>query len=492
MLGFRTGRWLTVAALTVTLGCGGDGGASPGSGGESDDSNDKSGTTKKDGGAPSKDAGGGSKSSDASAPGSGTGKQDAGGDKASTGDNIPCDIQQLVVSKCGACHGAKTSGGAPMSLTKLADFHAPAPTDKTRTVDEVGYERMTETDPTKRMPPTSQQISTADAKTLEDWLKAGAPGSSDQCDAPSTGASDAGAGAPADSKSGVISITPLVYDDPDLKCYKFLGFAKSGDKTQKYSVPTTPDYYVDFTIKPPFKGVQYLKYYTPIIDNAAVLHHWLFYQNGSAGTEGVTENAVGIHPDGDLIAGWAPGGDPMYFAADTGLQISGDATFQIEMHYNNKTGKPSPDASGLELCVTPNKPKNVAALAWLGTDSISGTSATGNCKPSTTGPVHLIAGQPHMHLKGRHMKVVHTKKDGSTETIHDDDFDFNYQREYITDVLVNPGDSIQTTCTYSGPATFGKGTNDEMCYFFSVHWPAGGLAMQGSGTFVHGGNSCLP
>jgi hypothetical protein len=97
-----------------------------------------------------------------------------------------------------------------------------------------------------------------------------------------------------------------------------------------------------------------------------------------------------------------------------------------------------------------------------------------------------------MHLKGRHMKVVLTRKDGKTEIIHDKDFDFQYQRQYIEDWVINPGDSVQTTCTFSDPSRFGKGTNDEMCYFFSTHWPAGGLSMLGSGTIIHGGNSCLP
>ena len=36
----------------------------------------------------------------------------------------------------------------------------------------------------------------------------------------------------------------------------------------------------------------------------------------------------------------------------------------------------------------------------------SGTSARGTCNPSSNEPIHLIASQPHMHLKGRHMTVV--------------------------------------------------------------------------------------
>jgi hypothetical protein len=341
------------------------------------------------------------------------------------------------------------------------------------------------------MPPTSVDISAAETKTLTDWLEAGAKGSTEACSA-APGSESAGPTRAANAHSGGISITPLDYADPNIKCYKFTGFSKSGDRAKKYDVPTTPDFYVAFTLKPEFKGTQYLKSFKPIIDNADVLHHWLFYMQSTAGANGVVENAIGAHPDGDLLAGWAPGGDPMYMDEDTGIELSGDVSYQIEMHYNNKTGSVAQDASGLEVCTTPTKPAHIAAVSWLGTDSISGATATGSCKPTNTEPVHLIAGSPHMHLKGRHMKVVLTRKDGKTEVIHDKDFDFQYQRQYVTDVVINPGDSVQTTCTFSGPSRFGKGTNDEMCYFFSTHWPAGALTMLGTGTIIHGGNSCLP
>jgi hypothetical protein len=374
----------------------------------------------------------------------------------------------------------------------LADFHKPAKSDDTVTVDVLSLQRMMEKDAKKRMPPASIDITAAETTTLTDWLSKGAKAGTEKCTAVEPAVEGTGEARPANAHSGGVSISPLVYDDPNLKCYKFLGFSKTGDRAKKYDVPTTPDYYVKFDMKPEFKGLQYLKSYKPVIDNSAVLHHWLFYKQKAAGNNGVQENAIGTHPDGELIAGWAPGGDPIYFDADTGVELSGDVNYQMEMHYNNKTSGIAQDASGVEICVTTTKPAHIAAMGWLGTDSINGTSATGNCKPTNTEPVHLIAATPHMHLKGRHMKVVVTRKDGKQEIIHDKDFDFEYQRQYVEDWVINPGDTVQTTCTYSETARFGKGTNDEMCYFFSTHWPAGTLSMLGSGTIIHGGNSCLP
>jgi hypothetical protein len=123
----------------------------------------------------------------------------------------------------------------------------------------------------------------------------------------------------------------------------------------------------------------------------------------------------------------------------------------------------------------------------LGTETISGTSATGNCKPKGPGPIHLIAAQPHMHKKGSHMKVVVNRAGGMPEVIHDKPFSFDDQRYYVENTILMQGDTLTTTCTYSAPSTFGQSTNNEMCYFFSLAWPAGNL---GVANFLHGANVC--
>jgi hypothetical protein len=423
------------------------------------------------------------------------GKADAGkpspldASVAASGENLPCNIAKIVNDKCLLCHGEERASGVTFSLTSLHSFHEPSQSDSARPVHEVAYERVTATE--KKMPPASTvDISAAEQKLLADWLKAGAKGSSDKCDTEPTPV-DAGVTPPVSGGSGGASIAPIAYDDPLLKCYQFKAFA-SGDKSKPYSVGTRPDFYVAFNINPEFKGTQYLRSFRTLIDNKDVIHHWLFFKQAARGAEGVTENAIGAHPDGELIAGWAPGGDDLYFDPDTAMEITGDTTYQLEAHYNNKTGSAKPDASGIEICVTPTKPKILANVSWLGTDSISSTQAVGTCTPTNRGPVNLIAGSPHMHIKGRHMKVVINRKGGTKQVIHDEDFDFEYQKQYLLNgISVMPGDTITTTCTYSGPARFGKGTNDEMCYFFTTHSPAGSLVSTGLGSVIHGPNSCL-
>jgi hypothetical protein len=293
-------------------------------------------------------------------------------------------------------------------------------------------------------------------------------------------------------RRGGASNEPVAYDDPALECFQFRAHAAPDRRQEKYSVPMTPDLYVGFTVKAPWTGTRYIKSIRSLIDNAKVVHHWQLYRNLNGGHEAVTPAQNALHPDAELLYGFAPGTNDLYFDEDVGMIVPEDSVFQLENHYNNRTGAPAPDASGVELCVTPTQPKHVAALAFVGSLDIRGTSAKGSCTHESKEPVHLIMGFPHMHVKGTHMKVDWTKRDGSVRTIHDGAFDFNYQRTYILDdVVLAPGDKLTTTCTYGAPARVGKGTDDEMCYFFSVHWPAGALSRKNFFTLSQGPNTCM-
>jgi hypothetical protein len=60
-------------------------------------------------------------------------------------------------------------------------------------------------------------------------------------------------------------------------------------------------------------------------------------------------------------------------------------------------------------------------------------------------------------------------------------FDFESQRMYLNDqeVVVQPGDSLETTCWYDNPGGqnvgFGEGTSDEMCFNFVLAYPIDSL-----------------
>jgi hypothetical protein len=112
-----------------------------------------------------------------------------------------------------------------------------------------------------------------------------------------------------------------------------------------------------------------------------------------------------------MMHGWAPGGTDLYFTPDLGMKMTGDESFLLEVHYNSND-RSAVDASGVEVCVTEAPPENEVVISWLGTDSINGTSATGTCRPRSDEPIHIIGGNPHMHVKGQSMQVVLNRADG--------------------------------------------------------------------------------
>lgn len=422
----------------------------------------------------------------------GTGGQPGTSTGGATG--VPCDVATIVSEHCTLCHGAQRVGGAPMLLVTLADFHAPAPSNPARKVYEVIPERIGAQEIGLRMPPASSAaMPQPEIEAMNAWITAGAMGGTCQIgaapDAGGTGGSTAPP--PGPSGSGGISEEPITYDDPLMECHEFRAHAPS-DKTQPYSVPTTPDYYVNFDFMPPWDGSVYTRSYEVVLDNPEVVHHWLFYRNSGPKTDGNVSQSSGVHPDGTLLHGWAPGGSDTYFHSDVGAELSGTTSYTLELHYNNTGGAAAPDASGIRVCYTPTRPEFVASLSWLGTDNINGTMAQGTCDPTTNEPIRIIGGNPHMHTKGNRMQVVLNLAAGGQEVLHDMPFDFEYQRGYVHDFMIQPGDTITTTCYYNSPAQFGEGTGDEMCYWFAMHYPAMGLT---NGNFIanaiHGPNTCL-
>ena len=402
---------------------------------------------------------------------------------------VPCNVASVVSEHCAGCHASTPRYGAPMALMTHTDFTRPAKSDPSRKVFEVMAERIRASDAARRMPPASMPALSAEKlATLDGWLKKGARGTQPGCMITADKASTPDG---AISTGGGASSEPQPYADPDMKCYEFRAHANR-DKAQPFSVSTQPDLYTNFTFMPPWQGMAYARSFRVLLGNTTVIHHWLFYKNVSAGVDGNVSPSIGAHPDGELVHGWAPGGSDLYLDPDVGLEMPGNVGYTLETHHNNTSGESQDDDSGIEVCVTPAKPENVASLSWLGTDNINGVTASGTCKPTSQQPLQIIGIQPHMHLKGRHMTAEITRADGTKEMLHDEPFDFQYQRSYNKRTTLMPGDSIKTTCEFNKAARFGEGTNDEMCYLFTLYYPK--LALTNGNilaSLIHGPNTCL-
>ncbi|HXK16599.1 MAG TPA: hypothetical protein VNG33_02250 [Polyangiaceae bacterium] len=90
---------------------------------------------------------------------------------------FPCDVQQLLATKCQLCHKLSPPG----TLLTSADFRRTSTADPSKTVGQLAIERLQATD-TTRMPPAPLEAATpAEISALTNWVQGGAmAGSCDQ------------------------------------------------------------------------------------------------------------------------------------------------------------------------------------------------------------------------------------------------------------------------------------------------------------------------
>jgi hypothetical protein len=462
---------------------------------------------------------------------------------------LPCEISDILESKCWACHGKPTRETAPMSLTTWEELHVPA-------LERVGppakvHERVALRirDTSRPMPPRDRpQLTASELALLDVWLRLGAPpgaacppGRRSRPDEvgdaanPATGV-DAGepidAGRPATRPMRDAATQDAAPDEPepteptrpngpekpkppevmqpmaapedkpvkpdDSECTYIELRARKDKSGAAYEVAADGfDMYRCFVFDQAFTApTQALAIY-PIWDNPQVLHHWLLYAADVSDADSTTIDCGAFPPNAALLAGGGPGGNDWYMPKHVGLDI-GRGQFILELHYNN-IGKPTAlDRSGARLCTTQELRPETAVISWLGNQIFSippgGSNypIAGRCKPEGNQPIHLLHTWPHMHGLGRRMSMRLDRADGTSSTVFDIAFSAEAQKQYDIPVVLQPGDSLLTTCYYDNPNPYpvnvGQRTSDEMCNNFVIAYPAGALKTD----FINlVNNSCL-
>jgi len=401
--------------------------------------------------------------------------------------DLPCQVSTALAANCQKCHGTTPTFGAPIPLMRHADFMKPSAKDPTTTVAQLALKRINDT--ASPMPPGGTMVA-ADRTTLSSWLTAGAkPATAAEAACVPTSGNDS-------------PRTPVVHDEAYFRngltpkagetCYELPVHAAQtpGDKTP-YTV-RTGEHYEQFYVKIPWGPDTLMTRFGSKFDNLKVVHHWLlFTTNRPLSADGTHETTIGSTAgDGsELLAGWAVGGDHVEFPEDTGLEVPASGILNAQWHYFNQGTAPEKDASLIQICTVPRAMrKNIASLTFLGTENFNGplgmpaktmSDFGGTCTNNSGAPITIYGFTPHMHKLGRHMKAqVMRAGTGQLETVFDKPFDFNSQITYILDDLITlqPGDTIISTCTFlnhtDAPVPFGPSTEQEMCYNFTMSYPA--------------------
>lgn len=89
-------------------------------------------------------------------------------------DGLPCDVKELLRTRCQSCHGTTPVGGALISLLDHADLTAPSKTLASVTVAARCLQRMS--DSVAPMPPApASHATSAEMAPIRAWLAAGLP-----------------------------------------------------------------------------------------------------------------------------------------------------------------------------------------------------------------------------------------------------------------------------------------------------------------------------
>jgi len=196
-----------------------------------------------------------------------------------------------------------------------------------------------------------------------------------------------------------------------------------------------------------------------------------------------------------LLYGWAMGGGPIIAPPEAGLRIGwSDLGFQyvvMELHYDNPKGKIGQmDNSGFRIHYTSKMRKYDAASMTLGDPMLQmgiipagreGFALESSCPPQCTREwphdIHIFTSSAHMHTIGSMQWTTHYRDDeylGETNRV--EYFQFDFQQQTWIDVIVKPGDRLNTHCVYDSrertlPTRMGMGSQYEMCMDFIAYYP---------------------
>ena len=366
------------------------------------------------------------------------------------------EIAPIIAEQCASCH--REGGIGPFAMDSHLMLQGWSPM-----IREVLL--------TKRMPPTqvdpyighfsnARYISDLDLQRLVHWIDAGAP-------------------------RGGADIDPLTeLQFPDRREWQ-LGEPDFIVKAPTHEIPATGVLdYINVEVELPFEEDKWVRAVQYIAGDEAVLHHLLSYV--TAPREAVQgESPVAINASPRFLEGYAPGKvDAITFPQNTGVYIPQGHNLAMQFHYT-PNGRATVDETLLGLYMHDDPPDYENF-----TQSVSGMFRippfAGNHAASAeyvfAEDVVVTGLRPHMHFRGKDMKLSAELPDGSiTELLSVPNYSYAWQPTYALEEPVNlpAGTMVHVTGTFDNseynPAnpdpskelTFGLQSWDEM---FIGYW----------------------
>ena len=366
------------------------------------------------------------------------------------------EIAPIIAEQCASCH--REGGIGPFAMDSHLMLQGWSPM-----IREVLL--------TKRMPPTqvdpyighfsnARYISDLDLQRLVHWIDAGAP-------------------------RGGADIDPLTeLQFPDRREWQ-LGEPDFIVKAPVHEIPATGVLdYINIEVELPFEEDKWVRAVQYIAGDEAVLHHLLSYVTAPREAE-QGESPVAVNASTRFLEGYAPGKvDAIAFPQNTGVYIPQGYNLSMQFHYT-PNGRATVDETLLGLYMHDDPPAYENF-----TESVSGMFRippfAGNHAASAeyvfAEDVVVTGLRPHMHFRGKDMKLSAELPDGSiTELLSVPNYSYAWQPTYALEEPVNlpAGTMVHVTGTFDNseynPAnpdptkelTFGLQSWDEM---FIGYW----------------------
>lgn len=248
-------------------------------------------------------------------------------------------------------------------------------------------------------------------------------------------------------------------------------------------------YYSCFSFNIPVDQLYHVVGFEPVVTNPIIHHYVLSY----------SPTPVDLDPlvpcfewPAQIIWAWAPGMGPQYLPEEAGFLVgqNGDtATFILQVHYNNPLLMDFSDDDGIDVLVTPNLREfraGVFSQGDIGSISIppgdpayvhTATCGSNQTQSMISEPINVFASFLHAHEIGAAITSELIRDGSSLGFIAEEvPFDFNFQKFLPTDVTIEPGDVIETRCTYDSTGRAdttngGVASDEEMCINFMMYYP---------------------
>lgn len=300
----------------------------------------------------------------------------------------------------------------------------------------------------------------------------------------------AAADAPEGAATAPLEASPVEHLDP---------FDRLLDIDFDYAPTDRPDDYRCFIVDPKLDADRFLTAYEVVPGNPELVHHVILYTLDSAlaeeqaaeldaldETPGYTCFGSSVVPESRPIAAWAPGTPPTLLPEGTGVRLLAGRKLVMQVHYYTAEAQGT-DRTTMRLRLAEATPSE--AFVYLVADPTMTLPAgepdalfTRDYDLSNFGlplGVFVRGVFPHMHLRGRSLRMEILREQGDECLVDVPAWDFHWQQLFWQQrpVYVFPTDTLRITCTYdtradTEPVTWGDGTDDEMCLvglFVTLH-----------------------